>query len=545
LRRAILILALLPATLLSAGVAQAQVFPRDEEPEQSEIPPLRAPRVDTLSAREQERAAQQALLQAAEIEEDLRLLVDRPVDRHDYVLGPGDQVAISTSGEANLSWTLTVTPEGTLLIPTVGVVPVRGLNLEEAEEVVEGHVLQYYRNIDLALTLAGVQGFKVFVVGAVVDPGPRLASAATRVSELVPPRRNIFVQRSNGDTLLVDVVRFRQTGDLAYNPTVRSGDVIVVRQVDQGILVQGRVFFPGLYEYREGETLAELLRVANGYRDFPVDAHDVVHVNRFVSQEERELLTFRREEALGPRGQAFALQPFDAIFVPRVGNFRVLPMATVDGEVRYPGTFPIRPDTTTIRELVEMAGGFTEEASLAMAELRRQPVGETEEGLEALEEVPAEFLTDEERRILSIRRSANATSVVIDLEDVHDDVESGYDVPLRDGDVLTVPEHRAGVTVLGAVLNPGIIRFAPRREVDDYVRLAGGYTDKADKGDVVVVKGKTETILERDEIALVESGDSIIVPFEEPRDWWELYIRASTVVTGVLSVILTYIAATR
>jgi hypothetical protein len=77
------------------------------------------------------------------------------------------------------------------------------------------------------------------------------------------------------------------------------------------------------------------------------------------------------------------------------------------------------------------------------------------------------------------------------------------------------------------------------------VRLAGGYTDKADKGDVVVVKGKTETILERDEIALVESGDSIIVPFEEPRDWWELYIRASTVVTGVLSVILTYIAATR
>jgi protein involved in polysaccharide export with SLBB domain len=135
--------------------------------------------------------------------------------------------------------------------------------------------------------------------------------------------------------------------------------------------------------------------------------------------------------------------------------------------------------------------------------------------------------------------------VVIDLEDVHDDVESGYDVPLRDGDVLTVPEHRAGVTVLGAVLNPGIIRFAPRREVDDYVRLAGGYTDKADKGDVVVVKGKTETILERDEIALVESGDSIIVPFEEPRDWWELYIRTSTVLTGVLSIILTYIATTR
>jgi polysaccharide export outer membrane protein len=475
----------------------------------------------------------------------LHLLADRPFERLDYSLGPGDEVALTATGEANFSWVLTVTPEGTLIVPTVGVVRVLGLNLEQAEQVVEQRVLQYYRNIDITLTLAGIRGFKVFVVGAVPAPGPRVASAATRVSELVPPGRNIILQRASGDTLAVDVIRFRQTGDLAYNPTLRSGDVILVPETDEIVLVEGRVFFPGNYEFREGETLAELLRVANGYRDFPSDAHDVVRVTRFVSREDRELHTFSREEATGARGEAFVLQPFDAVFVPRVGDFKVQKTAAVEGEVRFPGTYPIRPDTTTVSDLIEIAGGVTEDASLAMAALHRRPVGETERGLESLEGPPPEVLSEDERRILRVRQLADSTSVVIDLERTILEEDSAYDVSLRDGDVLTIPERRQGVTVLGAVLEPGIVSFAPDREVDDYVRLAGGYTNKADEGDVVVLKGKTETILERGEIAFVEAGDTIIVPFEVPRDWWEIYGRTTTVITGILSIILTYIAATR
>ncbi|MFN2383038.1 MAG: polysaccharide biosynthesis/export family protein, partial [Gemmatimonadota bacterium] len=116
---------------------------------------------------------------------DLTLLSDRPFARFDYTLGPGDQVDISTTGSLNLQYTLMVTPEGRLLIPTVGVVTVLGLNLEEAEARVRGAILQYYRDVEVFLTLTGLRSFKVFVVGDVPNPGPRLASAATRVSELL------------------------------------------------------------------------------------------------------------------------------------------------------------------------------------------------------------------------------------------------------------------------------------------------------------------------------------------------------------------------
>lgn len=477
--------------------------------------------------------------------EDLELLMDRPFDPGEYRLGPADLVTISTTGEANLAWTVRVTPDGTVVIPTVGAVPVLGLSLDEAEERIEQAVLRYYRNLDVHITLAGVRRFKVFVVGDIEDPGAKLASAATRVSELVPPRRNILVQRASGDTLAVDVVRFVQTGDLRYNPTLLAGDVLVVPQVDERVEVYGRVFFPGTYEYRAGETLAELLRVVNGYRGFPSDAHDVVYLSRFVDRRNRELTRFSRDEAIGGRGAALVLQPFDAVYVPLVSDYKVQRTATAEGEVRYPGVYPIRPDTTTVRDLVEMAGGFTEDASLVMAQLRRRPIGVSEKGLEELLKIPPELLSEEEQEILQIRQMADPSNVVVDFQELFLRGEDVYNLTLRAGDSLVVPEERRGVTVLGAVQNPGIVGYAPDRSLDDYVELAGDYTDKADEGAVTILKAKTAARVDEDDVAAIESGDTIVVPFEEPRDWWEIYTRATTIVTGIASLVLAFIAATR
>lgn len=476
---------------------------------------------------------------------ELRLLVDRPLERRAYTLGPGDQVTITTSGEANLAWTTTVTPEGTLVIPTVGSVRVLDLDLDAAEEIVERRVHQYYRNVQVTLTLSALGGFKVFVVGDVDDPGPHVASSATRLSELVPPRRNVLVQRALGDTLLVDVVRFHQTGDLAYNPTVRAGDVIVVPQIDETVDVYGRVFFPDTYEYREGESLAELLRVANGDRGFPSDAHDMVYVSRFIDRKNLEIFQLARSEATGERGRSFALQPFDAVYVPRISDFKTQKTVTAEGEVRYPGVYPIRPDTTTVRDLVEMAGGFTEEASLVAAQLRRRPIGVSEQGFEELLAIPSEFLSADDQRILRVRQTADPGSVVIDFEQLFHRGEDAYNMTLRADDSLTVPKERRGVTVLGAVRNPGIVTYVSGRSIDAYVELAGDYTKRADRSDVVVLKARSVARLERREVREIESGDTIVVPYKEPRDWWEVFRTTSGITTGILSVVLAFIAATR
>lgn len=481
---------------------------------------------------------------------DPALLLDAAVDRGTYFVGPGDVLAISVLGAADLFYELSVTPEGALVVPTVGVIPILGLTLEETEARVRERFLDYYRNVEVRVTLSQVRTFKIFVVGDVPDPGPRVASSVTRVSELVPDtvalsQRNVVLQRADGDTLQVDLTRFRHTGDTRFNPTVREGDTILVPGVDETVAVYGRVFFPGVYEFRQGETLSDLLQVANGNFGFPSDAHDEVRVSRFITRDERDFLVFTRDEATGAEGDAFVLQPFDAIYVPAVSNYKQQKTATITGEVVHPGTYPIRPDTTTVEDLIEMAAGFTAEASLVSARLRRSYPDSFRVAATQVEQVPLEIMTEEERQIYRIRQQADERNVVIDFESLAEKGEEVQDIRVQHGDSLFVPERRAGVTVLGAVLLPGIVAFEPGRSIEAYVDLAGGYSERADQEDVVVLKAKLETQLEREDVRTLDPGDTIVVPFEEEKDWLAIFNTTSGVVGSILGIILAYLAATR
>ena len=447
------------------------------------------------------------------------LLLDAPVNRARYQLGPGDVVTVSITGNVNRVWQIPVSPEGAVVVPEMGVVRVLNLNLDEAQARVRDLVLRFYQGVGVNLTLSGARRFRVFVAGSVPSPGSRVASPATRVSDLVPPdpsspvvRRNVVVRHSSGDSTVADLVRFRLTGDLAANPNLRDGDVVVVPTLDRAVQVFGRVHFPGTYEFREGETLSDLLQLVNGGVGFPADAADTVRVSRFVRPEEREFRVFSRAQALGPEGAAFRLRPSDAVFVSMLANFQVQHTAAVLGQVVRPGTYPIRPDTTTVRDLVAMAGGFTAGASLVDATLRRQPRGTEGQQLRELQNVPAELLSEEERRILRARGQGDPGLVVIDFERLFQADGSALDQTLEPGDVLSVPVRRTGVTVLGAVRQPGIIQYAPGRSVDDYVRLAGGYGRRADRGDVTVLRARLGAEADARDVARVEAGDQIVVP---------------------------------
>lgn len=481
----------------------------------------------------------QAAAQAAARGDEL--LLDAPVSRARYPLGPGDVVTVSITGNVNRVWQLPVSPEGALVVPELGVVRVLNLNLDEAQARVRDLVLRFYQGVGVSLTLSTARRFRVFVAGSVPAPGSRVASPATRVSDLVPAdslspvvRRNVIVRRSGGDSIVADLVRFRLTGDLSANPNLREGDVVVVPTLDGAVQVFGRFHFPGTYEYRQGETLSELLQLVNGGGDFPADAADTIRVSRFVGPEAREFHAFSRAQALGPEGARFRLRPADAVFVSARSNFQVQHTATVQGQVVRPGTYPIRPDTTTVRELVMMAGGFTSQASLVDATLRRQRRGTEGQQLRELQNVPPELLSEEERRILRARGQGDPGLVVIDFERLFQGGEGALDQTLEPNDVLTVPERRTGVTVLGAVRQPGIIQYVPGRGVDYYVRMAGGYGRRADRGDVTVLRARLGAEADARDIPSVEAGDQIVVPIRRRINPLET-LQSVQAVVGVIS----------
>jgi polysaccharide biosynthesis/export protein len=492
------------------------------------------------------------------------VLLDAPVNRAEYRLGPGDGVDVAVFGDFNDVVSATVSPEGSLLLPGMGIVHVLDLNLNEAEARVRALVRRFYRNVDARLALSRVRTFKVYVVGDVPAPGMRIATAATRVSEVLedtvalahPDRdrgrpeddamsarvrqRNVVIRRASGDTLVADLVRFRQTGDRSANPTLREGDAVVVPAVDQRVDLYGRVHFPGRYQYRPGETLAELLYVANGGAGFPADAADTLRVVRFLDAQRRETFAFSRTDAAAGAGRGFVLQPFDAVYLPRRSNFMVQRTASIRGEVARPGEYPIRPDTTTLGDLVALAGGFTPEASLVDAQLRRP--GEDSNAFAELERVPEELLTPEDRRILRARTAAPPDQVVVDFRRLFAEGGSAFDVPLRAGDVLTIPERRTTVSVLGAVHTPGQVSHAYGLSPYDFVSHAGGFTRRADRGRAVVLSARTGARVSLSEVQAMEPGDVLVVPFRTERNLLSSLQAVQAVVgtvTGIVFLVLT------
>jgi polysaccharide export outer membrane protein len=472
--------------------------------------------------------------------------LDAPIRRSEYLLGPGDVVSLSLLGEQNLLYTLGVTPEGTVIVPGVGVVRVLGLNLDEAQARVRGAVLRFYRNVDVSLTLAQVGTFKVFLLGDVATPGVRLASSATRVSEIVAGARqspvaprNILLRRSTGDSTRVDLARFFLAGDLAANPTLQAGDVLVLPAVDETVEVYGRVFYPGTYEFRRGESLAELLAVANGGAEFPSNVADTIRVTRFVNPTQREFLTFSRAEAIGARGRALVLRPADAVFVAAVANFRRQRTATITGQVARPGVYPIRPDTTTVRDLVALAGGFTPDASLVSATLRR--ASGVRPDVQGLQNAPLESLSREEQEIQRIRAQGDETNVVIDFQQLFAQGQNAYDQTLRSGDVLTVPERRDEIAVLGAVRTPGLVQYVPGEGPDHYIARAGWYTRRADFRDAVVLRAKLGTPVQVGEVRTLEPGDVVVVPFKGRRTLVERLATTQTIASIASGLVFTII----
>jgi protein involved in polysaccharide export with SLBB domain len=547
---------LLPALLLAGQQAPALAQNATPIPQQQDTTD-RAPREETSSARPTTDGTPAPLL-------------DRPINRAEYVLGAGDEVNVSILGGVNRTYTASVLPEGTVLVPTVGVVRVAGLNVDAAEARVRAAVLRLYRNVEVRVGLARIRQFKVFVVGNVENPGVRVASAVTRVSEVVEGispagaiRRNVLVRRASGDTVSVDLARFLLMGDLSQDPRLQDGDVLVVPPLGETVRVHGRVAYPGTYEYRPGESVADLLSIANGGAAFPANAADSVRVSRFVTTQQREQFVLSQAEAQGARGRSLVLRPFDALFVAEVSNFRVQKTAGVLGMVVRAGTYPIRPDTTTVGELIALAGGLRPEASLAEATLRREAAPEfggasrtrgerttptpdrramNPREQAAQQDAALAALSTQERRVMQINNESVDSFVAIDLTIPAGAPGSGLDQRLRSGDVLTVPERRNEVTVLGAVGRPGIVSFVPGQPLSHYVAVAGGFIREADRRDVTVLRPRSGARLGARDVRAVEPGDRIIVPYREHRTLLERVQTVQGVLTTITGTILSFLA---
>jgi protein involved in polysaccharide export with SLBB domain len=406
-----------------------------------------------------------------------------------------------------------------------------------------------------------VRSFKISVTGAVEKPGIVAVSAADRVSEAVAlaggfqlkaSQRNIRLANINRDTLIADLAFFDATGGVDANPYLHEGQVIFVPVVSDSfntIEIYGAVNSPGRFEYKPGDRVSELLALGFGpSADADLDDAELVRFSNNTTGKTSLAVDLRAVIADRASNANIALAPDDRLFIRALSNYRNKEQVTLIGKVKYPGVYPIVEDMKTLRQLIERAGGLLPEASLTEAEMIRRSMygaAEVKTSFDQLLMMSTDKLEDFELQYLKETSSRKPGKVAVDFELLFGRNLSEHDVPLMDGDIITIPSMSFAVTVLGRVVNPGLVPYRDSATVDHYIKLAGGYGYKANKGDIRLIKANSGALIRADRNTEVAMGDKIMVPQKKGIDMWQLFKDVTFFVANLATIYLVIDQATK
>ena len=480
--------------------------------------------------------------------------LEGPVNPSQYVVGPFDGISINLWSEMPLSFNTSVTPEGTVIIPTVGEIRVAGRSLKEVKEIVAREVRKKYTKGEVSTTLVFPRSFVVKVAGVVNRPGAYVVSAVDRVDKAIylanplsvgqpeqtnplkiiekekppspwpteevrkerePSLRNIKLYRANGDSIEVDLIRFFATGDAAHNPYLQDGDMIVVPSLNleaNAISIQGAVKIPGRFEYRLGDSLSLMFKIANGPQAIAdLENTEVVRFKPDGRTFERMVVDARKvlDGVID-----LALQPADRVFVRSKRSLREEFNVIVAGEVRQPGAYAITRDSTKLSEIIAWAGGFTPEAAIPECKVFRptatdDPAAQNPD-YERLTEMRLSKMDRQEREYFNYEATIKRGFVSVDFKRLFLEGDRSADVILKGGDFIVVPARSKTVYVYGQVANPGYLTYMPGSDYRYYIQRAGGYSEAADEGNVSLIKAGTKKWVKAGE-ERVEEGDAIFV----------------------------------
>lgn len=458
----------------------------------------------------------------------LQIPMSGPIDPAEYVLGPGDVLSVYLGGALTRNWDITVSPEGTVYVPTVGAIPVAGTSLLEARRAVIERISRDYKGVAIDLRLTRPRIMVVNLAGETRHNGVLEVAATSRATEVLADtlfspkssQRNIEIRRLTAKgpvRISVDLTRFRLTGRTPHDPLLHDGDVLYVPVSTTSIGVEGAVGRPGFFDLGLDDSLSTLLDLAGG----PVaEAADEAKLVRFRDATHTDTLSFKLSDVTAGRYD-IALRDGDRAFLYYVPRYHQLQRATILGAVQRAGSYPLTPGTTRISDLVESAGGFLAGADLSALRVYRanRAANEADPQVGRLTQLSRKDMTTSEYAVLRAHLATLHEDFRVDWSRLKK--QPDLDMVLHDGDVVSVDPIVATIRVEGEVLRPGFIRFEAGRRADAYVKLAGGFTDRASRGQVRITRAVNgQTILARD-VAALEPGDLVWVPERGETAAWQ------------------------
>ena len=377
----------------------------------------------------------------------------------DYTIGPGDQFTITLWGTTEGIYTLTVTKEGNITLPKVGVVTVAGLKFGDLESTLRRHLSRYYSNFNLSVAMGALKTISVYVVGEVDNPGsyslPALSTVYSALFVAGGPTKNgtlrtIQVLRSGKVLRTLDLYDFLLKGDRSQDMRLQHEDTVFVPLIGPVAGVSGAVYRPAIYELRGNETLGAIIQTAGGI--MPVSLASRIQLTRFSDNHKKVVLDIQvsnppkntksdeLKEKIGNMDVIHVLPIYDQVWET----------VNLQGEVGHPGDFQWRQDLK-LKEIIQ-AGQLLPTANLKRAEIIR---------------LADDFM---DRKIIPIN-----LALLMNGDD-------SQNIPLRPKDqlrVYTLYREVEKVKVVGSVMSPGEYEIQAGERLSAFLRRVGGFSTEA------------------------------------------------------------------
>ncbi len=421
-----------------------------------------------------------------------------------YIIGTGDELMIEIYGNSEASYQLTVSPEGNINIPYIGVVSVGGATIEAATSRIKNRLSTIYSgissgNTQVSITLSNIRSISVILSGELVQPGTyTLPSIATVFNALYTSGgptehgslRDIRIIRNGKQLATLDVYDFLVRGSLENNITLQDQDVIYVPPYLSRVELTGEVKRPLFFEVKPGESFNDLLSYAGGFTENAYQGRVKVVKTTGIERRIEDVLASQFGQYEPKSGDKFTVSRILDRFENRV---------SINGSVFRPGEYELSPGLS-LSMLIKKADGVTEDAFLNRGYiLRLKPDLQSEQ------------------------LSFNVSNILAGIDP---------DIPLKKEDVIQISsitdlKDEYKVTIQGEVREPDTFAYAENMTVGSLIQMAGGFKDGAspdrieiarriDKIDVNNTSAPAAEVftIKIDKDLKVEDSDFVLRPFD-------------------------------
>lgn len=292
---------------------------------------------------------------------------------------------------------------------------------------------------------------------------------------------------------------------------------------EETVSIYGEVLSPGTFLHSDNMSIEDLIIQAGGLREAASTTR--VSVTRRIkdpkstsySSKLAETFTFDIKDGLIMGDSDFQLQPFDVVQVRRSPAYMVQRTVTVVGEVLFSGSYTLLKKNERLSDLIVRSGGITPEAYIKGGRLIRKM---NDEERRREKDVVRMARSGEGNDSISVAKLAisDTYTVGLDMSKALANSGSDYDIVLREGDIVYIPEYVNTVKIGGSVMYPNTVSWEKGKKLKHYVNMAGGYGNMAKKSKAYIIYlNGIVARAKKNSTNVIQPGCEIVIPSKKEK----------------------------